>query len=136
MRIKTKGYLALAAGGILVLLTAIACGGELSGKLQGILLGLGSMGTAVGFVRFFCGRFEERHPDQRRKAEIENCDERNRDIRSQAAAGQALQWAVIALAWVNILCDGELWITLSAVGIFVGKVVLEAALTGYYGSRM
>ena len=55
---------------------------------------------------------------------------------SQAAAGQALQWAVIALAWVNILCDGELWITLSAVGIFVGKVVLEAALTGYYGSRM
>ena len=53
MRIKTKGYLALAAGGILVLLTAIACGGELSGKLQGILLGLGSMGTAVGFVRFF-----------------------------------------------------------------------------------
>lgn len=138
MRIKTKGYLALAAGGILVLLTAIVCGGELSGKLQGILLGLGSMGTAVGFVRFFCGRFEERHPDQRRKAEIENCDERNRDIRSrsQAAAGQALQWAVIALAWVNILCDGELWITLSAVGIFVGKVVLEAALTGYYGSRM
>lgn len=42
----------------------------------------------------------------------------------------------LALAWVNILCDGELWITLSAVGIFVGKVVLEAALTGYYGSRM
>lgn len=138
MRVKTKGYLALGLGGILVLLVAIVCGGDLSRKGQGILLGLGSMGTAVGLARFFCGRFEERHPDQRRKAEIENRDERNRDIRfrSRAASGQALQWAVMALAWVNILCDGALWITLSAVGIFVGKVVLEAALTGYYGSRM
>ncbi|HBA49854.1 MAG TPA: hypothetical protein DCZ91_19085 [Lachnospiraceae bacterium] len=138
MRVKTKGYLALAGGGILLLLIAIVCEGDLSRKVQGILLGLGSMGTAVGFARFFCGRFEERHPEQRRKAEIENRDERNRDIRfrSRAAAGQALQWAVMALAWVNILCDGALWITLSAVGIFCGKVVLEAALTGYYGSRM
>ncbi len=122
MRTKTKGYLALATAGILALLIAIVCGGELSRKAQGILLGLGSMGAAVGFARFFCGRYEERHPDQRRKAEIENRDERNRDIRSrsQAAAGQALQWAVIALAWVNILRDGALWITLSAVGIFCG----------------
>lgn len=138
MRTKTKGYLALAGGGILALVLAIVCGGEISRKVQGILLGLGSMGMAVGFARFFCGRFEERHPDQRRKAEIEDRDERNRDIRfrSQAAAGQALQWAVMALAWVNILCDGALWITLSAVGIFAGKAVLEAALTGYYGSRM
>lgn len=53
MRIKTKGYLALAAGGILVLLTAIACGGELSGKLQGILLGLGSMGDGCRVCPFF-----------------------------------------------------------------------------------
>lgn len=138
MRTKTKGYLALGVGGILALLAAIACGGDLSRKVQGILLGLGSMGAAVGFARFFCGRFEEKHPEQRRKAEIEDRDERNLDIRfrSRAAAGQALQWAVMALAWVNILCDGALWITLSAVGIFCGKVVLEAVLTGYYGSRM
>lgn len=138
MRVKTKGYLALAGGGILLLLIVIVCGGDLSRKVQGILLGLGSMGTAVGSARFFCGRFEEKHPEQRRKAEIEDRDERNLDIRfrSRAAAGQALQWAVMALAWVNILCDGALWITLSAVGIFAGKVVLEAALTGYYGSRM
>lgn len=138
MRTKTKGYLALAAGGILALLIAVVCGGELSRKVQGILLGLGSMGASVGVARFLCGRFEERHPDQRRKAEIENRDERNRDIRirSRAAAGQALQWAVMALAWVNILCDGALWITLSAVGIFCGKVVLEVILTGYYGRQM
>ena len=138
MRSKTKWALAMGICGILILLTAFALKGILPNKAGGILFGLGSMLAALGCVRFLLGRFEERNPGQARMNEIEAKDERNEAIRcrAQAGAGTVLQWAVMGIAWISILTDGPLWVTLAAVGAFGAKALLEFALAEYYRRRM
>lgn len=124
--------------GILAIITAILWKESLSNKVAGVLFGLGTMSAALGIVRFCICRFEEKYPSQKRKNEIEYHDERNLGIRlrAQASAGQALQWAVIGIAWIAVFLDGPLWVTLAATGVFCGKVVLEMLLTAYYNNRM
>ena len=106
--------------------------------MEGIICGLGSMMFGLGFARFYIGRFEEKNPEEMRQNEIETKDERNRAIRcrAQAASGLVLQWSVMAIAWIAILFDAPLWVTLLCVGIFCGKILLEVVLMGYYQRRM
>lgn len=138
MRRKTKGYLILGICGVMLLLSAVLLGKRLSNLGTGVLCGVGSMAAALGAAKFLMGRFEERYPDQMKQNEIDTKDERNTAIRqrAQAQAGVVLQWLVIGMAWLSILFDGPLWITLSAIGVFCGKTVLEAVLMGYYQRRM
>ncbi len=138
MRSKTKWALAMGICGMLILLSAFALKDILPNKVDGILFGLGSMLAALGCVRFLLGRFEERNPGQARLNEIEEKDERNAAIRcrAQAGAGTALQWAIMGIAWVSILTDGPLWVTLAMVGAFGAKALLEFVLAEYYRRRM
>lgn len=135
---KKAGYLAMALCGILAVTAAILWKEGFSNKAAGILFGLGSMSAALGIVRFCICRYEEKYPSQKRKSEIEYNDERNLEIRlrAQAAAGQALQWALIGIAWIVIFLDGSLWVTLGATGAFCGKLILEMLLTAYYRKQM
>jgi hypothetical protein len=135
---KKTGYLAMVLCGILAVTAAILWKESFSNRAAGILVGLGSMSAALGIVRFCICRYEEKYPSQKRKSEIEYNDERNLEIRlrAQAAAGQALQWALIGLAWIVIFLDGSLWVTLGAIGAFCGKLILEMLLTAYYRKQM
>ncbi len=135
---KKKWSLAVGICGILLLLSAVLTKDSMPDKVAGIMVGLGSASFVLGVVHFLIGLYEEQHPEQHKLNEIEAKDERNGVIRcrSQAAAGTVLQWALIGAAWVCILADGPLWFTLSAVGAFGGKVLLEFALAQYYGRRM
>ena len=56
--------------------------------------------------------------------------------RAQAAADEALQWAVMAAAWISVGLGAPLWVTLAAVGVFVAKSVLELALMVRYQREM
>lgn len=138
MRKKTVLFLMLGLCGLLLLAGALLLRERLSPPVWGILCGLGSGAFGLGAARFAFCRYQETHPRQLRQEEIEAGDERNAAIRcrAQAMSGLVLQWAVIAAAWVSILADGPLWLTLAAVGIFLGKTFLELALMGYYQRRM
>ena len=70
--------------------------------------------------------------------EKERNDERNTAIRRRAKAvsGEALQWAVLGAAWLSIALGAPLWVTLTAVGVFVGKSVLEWCLMVRYQRQM
>ena len=70
--------------------------------------------------------------------EKERNDERSTAIRyrAQAVSGEALQWAVLGAAWLSIALGAPLWVTLTAVGVFVGKSVLEWCLMVRYQGQM
>lgn len=138
MRRKTKGYLALAIAGLAMLIAALLLRVQLSDLAGGVLLGVGCGLAALGTARFLHGRMEETHPAYRRAQEIEQSDERNVAIRrrAQALSGTVLQWLTIAAAWAAILLDAPLWVTLALTGAFLGKTVLETALTVHYQKVM
>ncbi len=138
MRLQTKRFLILGICGIFVFIFLFLFRDSFSKQLEGIILGLGSVMFGLGFARFYIGRFEEKNPEEMRQNEIEAGDERNRAIRcrAQAVSGIVLQWSAMTIAWIAILFDAPLWVTLLCVGIFCGKILLEVVLMGYYQRRM
>ncbi len=138
MRRKTRLFLLISVAGIILLVLALIFKGQMSNKIEGCVTGIGSAMFALGFTKYVFGRFEEKNPQQMRQNEIEAKDERNLAIRyrSQAMSGLVLQWMAIGIAWVSILADGPLWVTLAAIGVFLGKTMLEMILMAYYQNKM
>ena len=83
-------------------------------------------------------RHEAKHPEMARQHDIEQKDERNVAIRNRAKAvsGEALQWSVLAAAWLSIGLDAPLWVPLAATGVFVAKSILELYLMVRYEREM
>lgn len=139
MRRKKTLYTALMAAGAIFLLGALAAW-KLSApdKFGGVLTGVGSGLLAMGFANWRMLRWAERDPVQMRRDEIAASDERSVAIRrrAQAVSGEVLQWGVMAAAWLSIGFGAPLWITLAAVGVFLGKSVLELYLMVRYQREM
>ena len=107
-------------------------------RMGGALIGAGSGLAAMGLAQPLTLRTLETDPVRKRRTEIEAGDERNRAIRSRAKAlaGDALQWAVMAAAWLSIGLGSPVWVTLLAVAVFLGKSILELCLTVQYQRQM
>lgn len=138
MRTKTKLYLISGICGVLILLLAIYLKNNLSNQAENILYALGSTMFALGITKFIFSRYEEKNPHQMKQIEIEAKDERNTIIRyrAQAVAGLVLQWLAMGIAWVSIILDSSMWITLLGVGVFCGKTLLDFVLIEYYQRKM
>lgn len=104
----------------------------------GAMIGVSSGLAAMGVSNLLLLRQAERDPRLARQTEIEEKDERNTAIRRRAKAvsGEVLQWAVMAAAWLTIALGAPLWVTLTAVGAFAGKSVLEWCLIARYQQQM
>ena len=137
MNKKRLGGVLLIAGALLLAL-GLLLGDRVSDAMGGMLFGAGSGLAAMGISRLLTARYDARHPQQARRSEIEQRDERNVAIRrrAQAVAGEALQWAVLAAAWISVGLGAPLWVTLAAVGVFVAKSVLELVLMARYQREM
>ena len=111
---------------------------DLPGSVGGTLMGSGSGMAAIGLTQLLMLRLDTKDPAQARRKEIEVNDERNVAIRrrAKALAGDVLQWAVMAAAWVSIGFGAPLWVTLAAVVVFVLKSVLEVYLVVRYQREM
>ena len=138
MRRKTKWYLAMGILGVVLSAVSLLLVGRIPDNVGGMLTGVGMGLLGFGFSQFKMRRWEEKDPQQMRKAEIEANDERNVAIRrrAQAVSGEVLQWTVMAAAWVSIAFGAPLWVTLAAVGVFLAKSVLEVALMVRYQKQM
>ena len=139
MRQKKTLYMVLMAVGAILLLGAFAAW-KLSApdKFGGMLTGVGSGLLALGFSNWKILRWTEKDPVRMRRDEIEANDERTVAIRrrAKALAGDILQWAVMAAAWVSIGFGAPLWVTLAAAVVFVLKSVLEVYLVVQYQREM
>ena len=107
-------------------------------KIGGMLMGLGSGMFTASAATLLTLRQERKNPAAARQNEISLKDERNIAMRNRAKAlaGDVLQWAVLAAAWVSIGRGASLWIVLLAVGVFVAKSLLELYLLLQYQKTM
>ena len=102
------------------------------------MVGVSSGLAAMGLANLLMLRQAEKDPRLARQTEIEEKDERNTAIRRRAKAvsGEVLQWTVLGAAWLSIALGAPLWVTLTAVGVFAGKSVLEWCLMVRYQGQM
>lgn len=137
MKGKKTLYLGLNLAGLCLVLAALILR-DIPDSVGGALVGSGSGLAAMGLAQLLTLRACQKDPAQARKKEIEVHDERNVAIRRRAKAlsGDALQWAVIAAAWVSIGFGAPLWVTMAAVVVFVLKSVLEVCLIVRYQREM
>ena len=135
---KKRLFQALLAAGIVLLALAVLLDGRVSDALGGMLCGVGSGLLAMSGSTLLNLRHEAKHPEMARRHDIEQRDERNVAIRNRAKAvsGEALQWAVLAAAWLSIGLDAPLWVPLAATAVFVAKSVLELYLMIRYEREM
>ena len=139
MRGKKTLYIALIVIGLCLAGTSlISWRLDLPGSVGGTLMGSGSGMAAIGLTQLLMLRLDTKDPAQARRKEIEVNDERNVAIRrrAKALAGDVLQWAVMAAAWVSIGFGAPLWVTLAAAVVFVLKSVLEVYLVVRYQREM
>ena len=135
---KKRLFQILLAAGIVLLAMSLLLDGRVSDTLGGMLCGVGSGLLAMSGSTLLNLRHEAKHPEMARRHDIEQRDERNVAIRNRAKAvsGEALQWAVLAAAWLSIGLDAPLWVPLAATGVFVAKSVLELYLIVHYEREM
>lgn len=83
-------------------------------------------------------RMERKYPERHRQTAIEYNDERNTFIRDKAKAKAAgiTQWCVIGVAYITILTNAPLWVTLVTVGVFALHTVLVVYFTNRYQQEM
>ena len=95
--------------------------------LQGVCIGVGAQLFGLSVSRLFMLRYEKRHPEESRAAEVELRDERNATIRNKAKAKSAdsLQWVIMAMAYVAILAGAPLGVTLGIVAVLPRETGLE-----------
>lgn len=139
MKKKSFLYLMITMLGVISVAFGIILYNKIPDNVDGVLTGLGVglvASAGISMWRFF--RMEKKDPEKWKQHEIESQDERNVIIRlkAQAKAGEILQWAVMAVAWVAIFLDAPLWVILTAIGIFFFKTVLELILMFRYQKEM
>lgn len=135
---KKRMSLFMGMTGILLIVLAIVTGDRLSDIMNGTLIGIGAGLAGLGISRWCFSHWSEKEPAKWKQYEIETKDERNAviRIRAKAAAGEILQWIVLAAAWVALLLNAPLWVILSAVGIFLFKTILEICFLARYQKEM
>lgn len=138
MNKKSLIYLIMGILGIGLIVLAIVLAGRVPNTVDGALMGIGAGLIGLGISGWYFCHWIRREPEKWRQYEIEAGDERNAAIRhrAKAAAGDVLQWIVIAAAWAAIFLGAPVWVILAAVGIFLFKIILEICLMSRYQKRM
>lgn len=138
MNKKSFIYLITGILGLALIVSAIVLEGRIPDALDGILIGVGAGITGLGVSGWCFCHWVRREPEKWKQYETEAGDERNVAIRhrAKAAAGDVLQWIVLAAAWAAIFLGAPVWVILAAVGVFLFKIILEMCLMTRYQNRM
>ena len=127
MRKSARFCAVLLALSLVLLAAALLLRGRLPGSWSGVLIGLGAGIFGASLSGLLMRRWESRNPEFAKQNEIDSRDERTTAIRSlaKARAGDVVQWCVMGIAWLSILAEAPLWLTLAAVGVFLLYSVLS-----------
>ena len=107
-------------------------------SINGICIGIGASLFGMSISNLCMINFNKKHPDELKQSEIEFSDERNTMIRNKAKAKVAdiIQWFIMGIAYITILISASLWVTLTVVGVFLLKYVLELYFMNKYQKEL
>ena len=105
---------------------------------SGILLGTGAGVFGANIAKLYFISLEKKNPDIIKENEIELKDERNVLIRQRAKAKSAdiTQWLIMLVAYLEILVNAPLWITLVTIGIFVLYNIIQIYYVNKFNKEM
>ncbi len=138
--LKTKkNYIQIIIGAVILIALAIYLQQPNQNKgIVGVLIGVGVSFALSGILSTIILRMEANSPAKSKQAAIERKDERNISIRhrAKATASDISCWFLMVIAYLNILIDGPLWLTLVIVGAFVLHYLLVLCFLGKYSKEM
>ena len=125
-----KGYVPATMGGILLLLGLFVFKGDDLKAFSGLCFGLGAGLLGMSLSNIANIKYLEHHPEVLRQSKIESADERNIMINQKAKAKtlDIIQWFIIGIAYMTILMETSIWLTLTCVGVFALKFIMETLL--------
>ena len=105
---------------------------------SGILLGTGAGVLGANIAKLYFINLEKKNPDIIKENEIELKDERNVLILQKAKAKSAdiTQWLIMLVAYLVILVNAPLWITLVTIGIFVLYNIIQIYYVNKFNKEM
>ena len=105
---------------------------------SGILLGTGAGFLGANIAKLYFISLEKKNPDIIKENEIELKDERNVLILQKAKAKSAdiTQWLIMLVAYLEILVNAPLWITLVTIGIFVLYNIIQIYYVNKFNKEM
>ena len=127
MNKKSVSIIEVIIGMALFILGGIVFKEAIPKYISGVCIGIGASLFGLGVSSFWFNNFCEKNPDELKQSEIEFSDERNTMIRNKAKAkvGDIIQWLIMGIAYITIVIDAPLWVTLVVVGVFLLKNALE-----------
>lgn len=107
-------------------------------SISGVFIGIGAGLFGVSIVNLYMKKLEENNPDIKKQNQIDLKDERNITIqnRAKAKAGDITQWLIMGIAYITILIEAQLWVTLVVVGVFLMYNFLGLYFTNKYQQEM
>lgn len=134
---KTLLILGVTAG-LILQFAGITAGPDNLRIISGSCIGAGALLFSLCFSKLQRLSREKEFPWAVRQEEIEFHDERNTQIRNRAKArtSDISRWVVAALAWINFLVQGYLWMTLALTGAFVLTYILDFCYIEKYQNQM
>lgn len=139
MNMKKLLYIFLAVLGLaLAVFGVLFFRGEELKSIGGVCLGIGAAIFGAAVSKIFMQYFYEKHPKEFKQESIESADERNIMIRNKAKAKSAdiTQWFIMGIAYICILINAPLWLTLCIVFVFLLKNMIEMYLMNKYAKEM
>lgn len=124
--------------GIILATLAFFVKDEAFKTMSGVLFGIGSGILGLSIAKLYMIRYEQKNPEEVKRNQVEFKDERSVMIRdkAKAKAGDITSWCILGLAWINILLDGALWITLICCAISIIHVGLGLYLMAKYDKEL
>lgn len=106
--------------------------------LSGIGIGLGSGLLGLSIAQLYMIRYERKNPEEVKRNQVEFADERSVMIRdkAKAKAGDVTSWCILGVAWINILVDGAIWITIVCCALSALHVGLGLYLMTKYDKEL
>jgi len=138
MNKKVMNICMLICGILLFVFGGLFLKGEAVKSISGVCIGIGASLFGMGISNLWLINFNKKHPDELKKSEIEFSDERNTMIRNKAKAKVAdiIQWFIMGIAYITIMINVPLWVTLTIVGVFLLKYILELYFMNKYQKEL
>ncbi len=135
---KKSFYISTLILGLTLIGVSFLFKGEDLKSISGVLIGIGAGLFGMSIANILMKNLEQKSPKKMKLNEIEFKDERNTIIRNRAKAkaGDIIQWFIMGIAYLTIIINAPLWVTLATVCVFLLYNILGVYLMTKYQKEM